>query len=1075
MAASHGQVSQSNESQAYLVYLSLARNAFIGTSKTSDNIYTPRSVLLKYFTDDYSSLDRLLKAVLKEEQDTLPASETILQHYLATFTILLSLGKGRYLNRFIERGYNDERLPYFECPRFFPDSASFFGAFVDAQWRYCPVRFPKDPVNLQIEPEQILPVKRLDQISNDGTAVIHRVEIHADYDPFNNANVASQLSTSKVSFKVREIGLSNGDKPSSHRYLFKEFRGTSSKASYDEELSVFLHLQKHSQLLGRTVVGFYGSFVHKDTFIMILEDADLGTLEDFFNNTGPPGNGEDVTRLWEDLLGLHEALHVIHNISGPYPPNVKSQSLLGGWHQNVNPLSIAATTGKGNGFRILDLGANVAGSSYKNYAAPELVRVTSIEHLNMQMTDVWSLGCVYSEFAVWSTLGVQGLKEYRAAREAECQSVSMQNMAAFHDGRDVLQCVRTYHDEAVANRSSDDKVTDPIVQQLIEEMLCEDSDARPSTRQLKMKINKILARAREQHAAVPRRNDSAASSGSGYSSLGLSPRGHLSYSPSVKSGGSADSIPTRSIPDRSRGTSTSRSTVRQGESLASSQMVGGDKETSFDYPHSRPFSPISALGQFRPPPVYRTLSANGSIQELDSGDVNVYAPPRVVSQGFQFSSALLRGEDKEVAVTRERPSAQPNHPLPTPMTTLIRETPTVYTPIEIRPDNDPRMSAITQKQHTLSAAVNLDPNLRRTLPSPNSEAADNPSRKSADLRCFPSSPSGHQIPSSSEVSTSAQRIPSGSSVQIYKPYLSLIDGLKWLDQRKGAASSATLRDEGYLNNLAHRDCIFLVDDSASMRAHREMTSRAIRFLSWLLKKYDQNGMDLYFMQSRERTHARPDHSSDLQRPLLKQLDVCKGIGDPVPRLTEIVQDYRDRNTASTGATPVRSSRSGSFANIGSSNRTPTGFKKITIYVITDGNWQAGTEVKLEKNLHVLGTTLRSQGAPEKAVGIQFIYTERRKEVISRLRASKAKDYSNRISLDDEYLEGNVFRLLLGSISDIWVGDDDDEEEVPVPQQVRSAQDVANARRSVSEARGRDSTIMRGATSMISCTYGAFGV
>lgn len=77
------------------------RNIFHGYSKSSENEYKPRSVISRYFTERTGLLDILFKEVLKEEEH-IPLAETIPHQYLAVFSTLLSIGKGKYLNRCIE-------------------------------------------------------------------------------------------------------------------------------------------------------------------------------------------------------------------------------------------------------------------------------------------------------------------------------------------------------------------------------------------------------------------------------------------------------------------------------------------------------------------------------------------------------------------------------------------------------------------------------------------------------------------------------------------------------------------------------------------------------------------------------------------------------------------------------------------------------------------------------------------------------------------------------------------------------------------------------------------------------------
>lgn len=199
-----GSADAGSEVQKYLRFINQDSNIFRGQSKTSEQLYTPRLLLLGYFTNGNGSIDKLLQEVLADgEEHVVPAGETILDQYLAILTILLTIGQARYLNRFVERDYSDDRLPFFDRPRHFPKSeaGSFFDSFFDAQWRFCPVRFAKNPVNLQIEPEQIIPLKSKEELYSDSASITYRVELHEEHDTF--AEARSTFGIDLGSNKVR--------------------------------------------------------------------------------------------------------------------------------------------------------------------------------------------------------------------------------------------------------------------------------------------------------------------------------------------------------------------------------------------------------------------------------------------------------------------------------------------------------------------------------------------------------------------------------------------------------------------------------------------------------------------------------------------------------------------------------------------------------------------------------------------------------------------------------------------------------------------------------------------------------
>lgn len=201
MAGGAGQPDHSPESNRFLNFLDDERNIFKGFSKSSEARYIPRSVLFRYFTEGSSSIEELLKEVLEDEEHV-PQADTVLNQYLVVFSILLSIGKGKYLVRCIERDYSDDKLPFFDRPRHFPKSeeGSFFDSFFDAQWRFCPTRITKNPVNFQIEPEQILPLKRKEKIASNTSSTTYLVEFHDEYDSLSedSSTLGIDLGIGKV-------------------------------------------------------------------------------------------------------------------------------------------------------------------------------------------------------------------------------------------------------------------------------------------------------------------------------------------------------------------------------------------------------------------------------------------------------------------------------------------------------------------------------------------------------------------------------------------------------------------------------------------------------------------------------------------------------------------------------------------------------------------------------------------------------------------------------------------------------------------------------------------------------------
>ena len=68
------------------------------------------------------------------------------------------------------------------------------------------------------------------------------------------------------------------------------------------------------------IIGYYGSFIDDDTYNIILEYADRGSLEDFMKRTDQPCTVEDMIVFWDRLSNTTHGLAHIHGI----PANLSS-------------------------------------------------------------------------------------------------------------------------------------------------------------------------------------------------------------------------------------------------------------------------------------------------------------------------------------------------------------------------------------------------------------------------------------------------------------------------------------------------------------------------------------------------------------------------------------------------------------------------------------------------------------------------------------------------------------------------------------------------------------------------------
>ena len=133
--------------------------------------------------------------------------------------------------------------------------------------------------------------------------------------------------------------------------------------------------------------------------------------------------------------------------------------------------------------------------------APECYRFNATtEHSPLQVkknVDVWSLGCIFSEAAVWVVHGWGGLQEYRRRRRMETDEIpGFRDGHCFHDGEKVLRTVHTMHRNLAEDRRASDHIS--AGQDLYEmiRLMLEQPKARPEAKELYYKAERITNQAR---------------------------------------------------------------------------------------------------------------------------------------------------------------------------------------------------------------------------------------------------------------------------------------------------------------------------------------------------------------------------------------------------------------------------------------------------------------------------------------------------------------------------------------------------------------------------------------------------
>jgi serine/threonine protein kinase len=102
-------------------------------------------------------------------------------------------------------------------------------------------------------------------------------------------------------------------------YVLKTYRSKDAREHYYSEVKAFKALMPGGAL-GKSIIGFHGSFIQDGSYNVLLEYADRGTLEHYLETISPPTTGDDTYKLWSAMFNLIKALKLIHDVQ-PIDPN----------------------------------------------------------------------------------------------------------------------------------------------------------------------------------------------------------------------------------------------------------------------------------------------------------------------------------------------------------------------------------------------------------------------------------------------------------------------------------------------------------------------------------------------------------------------------------------------------------------------------------------------------------------------------------------------------------------------------------------------------------------------------------
>ncbi|KAL9599629.1 MAG: hypothetical protein Q9219_003713 [cf. Caloplaca sp. 3 TL-2023] len=501
----------------------------------------PSKVLEEYASS--GKIEAILDLLFKDDPQSKPSAELVRRFYLRPFVILICAGHPLEISCFLKyQDLRDDHLPFHTCPASFPalsESDQRWIHFYEQQWIFCAVELHYG-MGLKLGPRDVLPITRREPKASGASASISTIDVHPDYDKLQVEKVlqAQDAMETSIANKIQTTGV-----PSLHTYVLKTYETPEAEDYFRAEADGFRILENASKGKENNVISYYGSFERAGTdgegtsFNTIFELAEYHTLEDFMGDTDPPSTQENLVTFWQRFLEVIRGLIAIH---GQVRPDARFNDavLLGyvdprsseekwvridhcSWHQDIKPTNILvcrnphASSKFDHFFKLADLGlshfkmhigakhgATVSDArGTRTYGAPEAYRDRAApikRHADIQQSfDIWSMGCVISEVAIWLAHGYQYLVEYRRRRSDEfCDGTGEVRKDYFHDRQGgVLSIVNKTHRDLPDSLRRIDVCTKDIVEKLASKMILPNPNARPSAQYIHNEAKIIIERA----------------------------------------------------------------------------------------------------------------------------------------------------------------------------------------------------------------------------------------------------------------------------------------------------------------------------------------------------------------------------------------------------------------------------------------------------------------------------------------------------------------------------------------------------------------------------------------------------
>jgi serine/threonine protein kinase len=291
-------------------------SGFGGPTFGTRQSFIPRSHLEEYFGRS-RRLENLLDVVLDASKRPEIAPNLVRLHYLRCFATLLCIGEGSLISLFYQhQSLRDEKLPFRARPDEFPTtSPDKFKAFQDAQWQFCALNLEYG-MDDRFKADDIVPIIHMEKIGEGGSAIIYKIVVDQNYNSLRPPSHAIAVFPAALVDVLTSLTKMEQDhrQQCKNTFVLKTYREAEAEKSYKAERKAHMSLRLNGKPSPH-IIACYGGFIHGNSYNLILEYADGGTLETFMRKTKPPSTIEDVLFFWDRLSDITHGIMCIHQTS----------------------------------------------------------------------------------------------------------------------------------------------------------------------------------------------------------------------------------------------------------------------------------------------------------------------------------------------------------------------------------------------------------------------------------------------------------------------------------------------------------------------------------------------------------------------------------------------------------------------------------------------------------------------------------------------------------------------------------------------------------------------------------------